>query len=101
MFTNVTWPPRVIVTVDGLTAPLLPMVMVALLVAPPPEPPGPPEPPEPPLGAVGPLPPPHANGTRYLVTPLNALRPADELGQPLPSGEVPLNTRPDCSSRSR
>lgn len=33
---------------------------------------------------AGRLPPPHDNGTRYLVTPLNALRLADELGQPLP-----------------
>jgi hypothetical protein len=32
---------------------------------------------------AGKLPAPHANGTRYLLTPLNALRPADELGQPL------------------
>jgi glyoxylase-like metal-dependent hydrolase (beta-lactamase superfamily II) len=32
---------------------------------------------------AGRLPPPHANGARYLVTPLNALRPADEHGRPL------------------
>jgi len=32
---------------------------------------------------AGRLPPPHENGTRYLVIPLNRLRAADELGQPL------------------
>jgi len=32
---------------------------------------------------AGRLPAPHANGNRYLVTPLNVLRPADELGRPL------------------
>jgi glyoxylase-like metal-dependent hydrolase (beta-lactamase superfamily II) len=32
----------------------------------------------------GKLPPPHANGIRYLVVPLNFLRPADELGEPKP-----------------
>lgn len=32
---------------------------------------------------AGRLPAPHANGKRYLVTPLNVLRPADELGRPL------------------
>jgi glyoxylase-like metal-dependent hydrolase (beta-lactamase superfamily II) len=37
---------------------------------------------------AGRLPPPHANGARYLVTPLNVLRPADELGQPLPPAET-------------
>jgi glyoxylase-like metal-dependent hydrolase (beta-lactamase superfamily II) len=31
---------------------------------------------------AGRLPAPHANGKRYLVTPLNVLRPADELGRP-------------------
>jgi glyoxylase-like metal-dependent hydrolase (beta-lactamase superfamily II) len=31
---------------------------------------------------AGRLPPPHANGNRYLVVPLNVLRPADELGRP-------------------
>jgi len=33
---------------------------------------------------AGRLPRPHENGRRYLVTPLNLLRPADELGRPLP-----------------
>jgi glyoxylase-like metal-dependent hydrolase (beta-lactamase superfamily II) len=33
--------------------------------------------------AAGHLPAPHANGKRYLVIPLNVLRPADELGRPL------------------
>jgi glyoxylase-like metal-dependent hydrolase (beta-lactamase superfamily II) len=33
---------------------------------------------------AGRLPPPHANGKRYLLTPLNVLRPADELGEPAP-----------------
>ena len=32
---------------------------------------------------AGRLPAPHANGNRYLVTPLNVLRPADELGRPM------------------
>jgi glyoxylase-like metal-dependent hydrolase (beta-lactamase superfamily II) len=32
---------------------------------------------------AGRLPPPHANGNRYLVVPLNVLRPADELGRPI------------------
>lgn len=32
---------------------------------------------------AGRLPPPHANGKRYLAVPLNVLRPADELGQPI------------------
>lgn len=32
---------------------------------------------------AGRLPAPHANGKRYLVTPLNVLRPADEVGRPL------------------
>jgi glyoxylase-like metal-dependent hydrolase (beta-lactamase superfamily II) len=32
---------------------------------------------------AGRLPGPHANGNRYLVIPLNVLRPADELGRPL------------------
>ena len=32
---------------------------------------------------AGRLPAPHANGKRYLVIPLNVLRPADELGRPL------------------
>jgi glyoxylase-like metal-dependent hydrolase (beta-lactamase superfamily II) len=32
---------------------------------------------------AGHLPAPHENGKRYLVTPLNVLRPADELGRPL------------------
>jgi hypothetical protein len=31
---------------------------------------------------AGKLPAPHANGNRYLVVPLNVLRPADELGRP-------------------
>jgi glyoxylase-like metal-dependent hydrolase (beta-lactamase superfamily II) len=34
---------------------------------------------------AGHLPAPHENGKRYLVTPLNVLRPADELGRPLES----------------
>jgi glyoxylase-like metal-dependent hydrolase (beta-lactamase superfamily II) len=38
---------------------------------------------------AGRLPPPHANGTRYLVTPLNALRPADEHGRPLTTEAKP------------
>jgi glyoxylase-like metal-dependent hydrolase (beta-lactamase superfamily II) len=38
---------------------------------------------------AGRLPPPHANGTRYLVTPLNALRPADEHGRPLTKQATP------------
>ena len=33
---------------------------------------------------AGRLPAPRDNGTRYLAVPLNFLRPADELGQPLP-----------------
>jgi|JI10StandDraft_1071094.scaffolds.fasta_scaffold71414_2 glyoxylase-like metal-dependent hydrolase (beta-lactamase superfamily II) len=33
---------------------------------------------------AGRLPAPHANGHRYLLVPLNVLRPADELGQPQP-----------------
>ena len=33
---------------------------------------------------AGRLPAPHANGNRYLVIPLNVLRPASELGEPLP-----------------
>ena len=33
--------------------------------------------------AAGRLPAPHANGHRYLMMPLNVLRPADELGEPL------------------
>ncbi len=33
---------------------------------------------------AGRLPAPHANGHRYLVVPLNVLRPADELGEPTP-----------------
>jgi glyoxylase-like metal-dependent hydrolase (beta-lactamase superfamily II) len=33
---------------------------------------------------AGHLPAPHANGKRYLVTPLNVLRPADDLGEPRP-----------------
>jgi glyoxylase-like metal-dependent hydrolase (beta-lactamase superfamily II) len=33
---------------------------------------------------AGRLPAPHANGNRYLVVPLNVLRPADELGRPIP-----------------
>jgi glyoxylase-like metal-dependent hydrolase (beta-lactamase superfamily II) len=33
---------------------------------------------------AGRLPPPHPNGRRYLVIPLDLLRPADELGEPLP-----------------
>lgn len=33
---------------------------------------------------AGRLPPPHANGRRYVVTPLNLFRPADELGEPTP-----------------
>lgn len=32
---------------------------------------------------AGRLPAPHANGNRYLLTPLNVLRPADEVGRPL------------------
>ena len=32
---------------------------------------------------AGRIPAPHANGKRYLVTPLNVLRPADELGRPV------------------
>jgi glyoxylase-like metal-dependent hydrolase (beta-lactamase superfamily II) len=32
---------------------------------------------------AGRLPPPHANGKRYLVVPLNLLRSADELGEPM------------------
>ncbi len=32
---------------------------------------------------AGRMPAPHANGHRYLVVPLNVLRPADELGQPV------------------
>jgi glyoxylase-like metal-dependent hydrolase (beta-lactamase superfamily II) len=32
---------------------------------------------------AGQLPAPHANGNRYLVVPLNVLRPADELGRPV------------------
>lgn len=35
---------------------------------------------------AGRLPAPHANGHRYLVVPLNVLRPADELGQPRKRG---------------
>lgn len=35
---------------------------------------------------AGRLPAPHANGHRYLVVPLNVLRPASELGEPLPRG---------------
>lgn len=35
---------------------------------------------------AGRLPAPHANGHRYLVIPLNVLRPADELGEPRPGG---------------
>jgi hypothetical protein len=31
---------------------------------------------------AGRLPAPHANGKRYMVIPLNVLRPADELGRP-------------------
>ena len=38
---------------------------------------------------AGRLPAPHANGTRYLVVPLNVLRPADELGAPLTDGTEP------------
>jgi glyoxylase-like metal-dependent hydrolase (beta-lactamase superfamily II) len=38
---------------------------------------------------AGRLPAPHASGNRYLVVPLNVLRPADDLGQPLPSGSTP------------
>jgi glyoxylase-like metal-dependent hydrolase (beta-lactamase superfamily II) len=34
---------------------------------------------------AGRLPAPHGNGRRYLVVPLNVLRPADELGEPLPA----------------
>lgn len=33
---------------------------------------------------AGRMPPPHPNGKRYLVTPLNVLQPADDLGEPLP-----------------
>ncbi|MEZ4402601.1 MAG: MBL fold metallo-hydrolase [Kofleriaceae bacterium] len=36
---------------------------------------------------AGRLPPPHANGHRYLATPLNFLRPANELGEPTPPAE--------------
>jgi glyoxylase-like metal-dependent hydrolase (beta-lactamase superfamily II) len=36
---------------------------------------------------AGRLPAPHANGKRYLVVPLNVLRPADELGAPLAPAE--------------
>ena len=32
---------------------------------------------------AGRLPPPHANGNRYLMVPLNVLRPADALGEPI------------------
>ena len=35
---------------------------------------------------AGRLPAPHANGNRYLVIPLNVLRPADELGEPRKRG---------------
>jgi glyoxylase-like metal-dependent hydrolase (beta-lactamase superfamily II) len=38
---------------------------------------------------AGRLPAPHGNGTRYLVVPLNLLRPADELGEPVPRDEEP------------
>ena len=34
------------------------------------------------------MPAPHANGNRYLVIPLNVLRPASELGEPLLTGSV-------------
>jgi glyoxylase-like metal-dependent hydrolase (beta-lactamase superfamily II) len=37
---------------------------------------------------AGRLPPPHANGRRYLTIPLNVLRPADELGRPLALGRA-------------
>ena len=33
---------------------------------------------------AGRLPAPHANGHRYLVIPLNVLRPASDVGEPLP-----------------
>lgn len=35
---------------------------------------------------AGRLPAPHANGNRYLVVPLNVLRPADDVGEPVPRG---------------
>ena len=35
---------------------------------------------------AGRLPPPRSNGNRYLIVPLNVLRPADELGQPRKRG---------------
>ena len=35
---------------------------------------------------AGRLPPPHPSGRRYLVIPLNVLRAADDLGEPLPRG---------------
>ena len=37
---------------------------------------------------AGRLPAPHATGHRYLSLPLNALRPADEYGRPLPSSDA-------------
>lgn len=37
---------------------------------------------------AGRLPAPHPNGKRYLVTPLNVLRPADELGEPIRPGRA-------------
>lgn len=42
---------------------------------------------------AGRLPPPHGNGQRYLVVPLNVLRPADELGRPT-GGALPGSVRP-------
>jgi glyoxylase-like metal-dependent hydrolase (beta-lactamase superfamily II) len=35
---------------------------------------------------AGRLPAPHAGGNRYIMVPLNVLRPADELGEPRPAG---------------